>query len=219
MTDDLSAFIASGIEFIVGGLLMLGSIAFVLLAVEWNVPAFLEDVAWSSDNSQVLLAVVLLAGAYVTGVIGEGTSRMLCEWDLDRATVRTEAFLKGPVAPVSSQALKQRWAAWRLNVLDPDGFTRSHLDAAVKEREKQRTMSRQNPEVHSDIDSQLKRLRLERTAVLCALLVTFGFAFAGEQLDMLVSAAVTAFLAVLVHKRFRRYCDTIARAYACRAAV
>ena len=96
MSDSLSSFIASGIEFIVGGLMLLGSLAFLLLAVGWEPPPFLTDLDLGSQDTSLVVLGVALAAAYAAGIIGEGVSRLVMEWDLTRVTAAHSPFKGHP---------------------------------------------------------------------------------------------------------------------------
>ena len=240
MSDSLSSFIASGIEFIVGGLMLLGATAFLLLAAGWELPEFLSDVEWGSQDASLVVLAIALAAAYAAGVIGEGISRMMLEWDLDRLTVRNKDFeppppkpsaLTQPAAATVSDTQQQaqpaaapisqarpsssagRWRdRWARFTLGSD-HTPEQLAERKKERERQRSAAAMHPGLVVDIESQLKRLRIERVSFLSTLLVGVGFLWAHEWLELLVTVGFAGVLFSLVHERFRRYCGAIIRAY------
>lgn len=209
LSDSLSSFIASGIEFIVGGLMLLSSSAFLLLAMGWEVPAFLADVHWNTQDASWVILGFALAAAYAAGVIGEGLSRLLLEWDLERVTVRTEDFLPERTHRPAGTSLRDRWTAVRLG----DGYTATDLSAAKAVREVQRSAVAVHPGLLADIDSQLKRLRIERIAFLCSLLVALGFLWAHQWAELAVTVLVALVTLYLVHERFTRFCGSIARAH------
>lgn len=94
-------------------------------------------------------------------------------------------------------------------------YSRDSCRQAERERERQRlavAMSSHDG-LQSDIDSQLKRLRLERITTLSLALVLVGFIIRGETVPALVSLGLLGVMISIVHGRFRRFCSAIARGY------
>ena len=60
---------------------------------------------------------------------------------------------------------------------------------------------------------QLRRLRVERMAFFSALLAMVGFWARADTAEAVIGAVLTSGLFVLVHDRFSRFCDVIARGF------
>lgn len=231
MGDDLSAFIADGIEFIVGGTLFLLALTFLLFAIGWEpvegLPGLIDD---RGAASAVLLFVIV---AYAVGVLVEAVSRMVFERILDVKTLRREAFWTVPKA-VKRRDLPQPTSArkWFLGTGtrfvpddpdDPKGhrhpvadekFTSHDLATTVFVREYQRAfVMTAHVGLGDEIASQLKRLRLERVAFLSGFVALWGFAFAEQWGALVVWALVLVLVFFIVLKRLDRYGSAIARGY------
>lgn len=215
MNDDLAAFIATGIEFLVGGLMFLGAGLFVVGAVPWglgDLPGEVEVLL--TGESQLLASMVLLGSAYAWGVVAESMCRSLLEWDLNRVTVRQKEFTvpPDPVDPYGGKRSRPRvWlAGW---VLGAD-YSEAQKNACVHEREKQRAyVMTLHFGLYADVESQLRRLRLERIAFVAMLMVALGFLLRSSWAEGVAALVLAAVLGRLVHTRFRRYCGSIARGY------
>jgi len=229
MSDDLSAFIADGIEFIVGGTIFLASLVFLLFSIGWEpvegLPGLIDELG---SGSSVLLFVI---AAYAVGVLVEGVSRMIFERVLDRKTLRRKAFWRLPAMdvgdlPEAKPGEKQKaWLgkgeAWRPDPRDEkqgewidEEFTNDDLAVTVFIREYQRAyVMTAHLGLADEIGSQLKRLRLERVAFTSACVVFLGFLFSQSWWELLVWSAVMGVVLVVVLKRFDRYCSAIARVF------
>jgi hypothetical protein len=93
-------------------------------------------------------------------------------------------------------------------------FSGARLSAAVEVRERRR-LRVAHPLHQSAIDSQLKRMRLERMIFLSAFVAAVGACIRWVDNEswwpVVVAAGTTFVLFRLVHVRFRRYLDAIAR--------
>ncbi len=229
MGDDLSAFIADGIEFIVGGTLFIASVVFLLFAIDWSP---VEDLPKLSEElGSASAALLFLIVAYAAGVLIEGVSRMIFERVLDRKTLRREAFWHLPAVdpddlPQPKPKARPKWflgsgKAWRPDPLDASKggmeeveFTNHDLALCVFVREYQRAyVMTAHLGLADEIGSQLKRLRLERVAFTSAAVVGIGFLVSGQWTELLVWMGVLAVIFVIVRQRLDRYCNAIARGF------
>jgi hypothetical protein len=222
VNESLSSFVAGAVEYIVGGLMLLGSLVFLASAFDWNLAVTEDDLdSLQASSASLAVSLLLVALAYAMGVIGESLSRALMEWDLVRVTLANKSF--APKAPTAEPA-----ATGRALTSPPEVETlraTQSKTAIVKiseserkkfelERDRQRmVVMTKHAHLYADIESQLKRLRLERVAFVSVGLLVLGFAFRWEGAQTLVSMVAAALLGWLVHMRFKRYCGAIARAY------
>lgn len=205
MTENFGAFVAEAFEFIVGGMLLLGSVVFVILWFPHEATVTDDVIDYLGRTDQGLLVGGIAIGlAYVAGVIGEGGAHKVFEWKLSRVTWAhhpfREALLLDAVTPKST--------------FDP-------VEAAVvcDERERQRTyVLSQHPRINNEVESQLKRLRIERLAALATALLLLGFLLRLEWRSSLLAVLLLAYLYWLVGRRFTRYCSRISTCYTVGAA-
>lgn len=212
--DDFVNVLAEVFEFVVGGMLVLAATVFVILGVT-------PGQTWSDDvleylrgTDQALLAgIVGIVLSYAVGILGEGGSHALFEWRLDRATWAHEAFRTerglDELPPAEPWHVALRHPRW------PSRVDRAELKVLKKERERQRTyvMSR-HPLIHRQVESQLKRLRVERMAALASLLFVVGFGLRHEWASAGIAAVLSVYLVWLVFRRFGRFCSSISAGYA-----
>jgi hypothetical protein len=229
MSDDLSAFIADGIEFIVGGTIFLASLVFLLFSIGWEPVEGLPDLMDElGSGSSVLLFVI---AAYAVGVLVEGVSRMIFERVLDRKTLRRKAFWHLPAMDVvdipeaKPGERKKAWLGkrevWHSASEDheqgewiEEDFTNHDLALTVFIREYQRAyVMTAHLGLADEIGSQLKRLRLERVAFTSACVVFLGFLFSQSWWELLVWTGVLGVVLLVVLRRFDRYCSAIARGF------
>lgn len=197
MNDGLAGIVSQSFEAIVCGCVLAVSTLIALMGVAWP-PASLDsihvDSTTASLSSGVIVTLMVLL-AYPLGVFAESASRLAFEWKLDLIT-RNPTY----------------------------GFTTEFgqtTEVIRENREKQRVaVMAGNPRIQATVDSQLRRLRLERVLTMCWSLVCVG-AVGSLIRDVNIWSWVTLVLTVaiwvlmyklLVH-RFERYCDSIKRAY------
>lgn len=214
--EDLSDFIASAVEFLVGGVLFTIALAFLIFGStglpEWHP----DQISFLTDNSTVV-AAVFVAVVYATGVVAESLSRGLFEFMLDRATVRTEAFATHPAAGAARATRVRSAGGWRERVTARvlgGGYSLQDLKAARAERERQRAqVMTWHVTLHGEVQGQLKRLRLERVFTVSVAITTLALALQGRWLYAAIALAAMVWLLGLVRSRFQRYCSRIALAY------
>ncbi len=213
MDDGLAAFLDKGLEFVVGGTIFLAALVFAAASFGYA-PA--ESLVSGGGLAQITggpLVVLMVVSAYAAGVLVESFCRFIFEWDLERVTVRHKPFAAAAKTPITktSPGLRERV----LGKAGPEGhFSRDFCGEAVRERERQRShVMIRNVEFFQDVESQLKRLRLERIAAFSGVLLVLGFAARGEAGPLIVSVLATLVMFGLVHDRFRRYCAAISRSY------
>ena len=84
----------------------------------------------------------------------------------------------------------------------------------VHERERQRAhIMKKNIKLNAEVESQLKRLRVERIAFLSVCIATIGCALHGEWQAAGCAVVGAYVLGLLVHSRFTRYCGAIERGF------
>lgn len=213
MDSSLAAFLDKGLEFVVGGALFLGSSFFLLVCIGWK-PAILVSQFDPALASSIGFGAAMVVAAYAAGVIVESWCRFMFEWDLKRITVRHQAFIKDrnwAEHPEPSSALERV-----LGRRDSHNyFSAADCAAAEAERERQRArVMTLHAGFYADVESQLKRLRLERVAALSAFLVFAGFVIQPDVGAACTTGLLCVALYRLVHGRFRRYCNAIARTFA-----
>ena len=96
--ESMSDFVASAVEFIVGGILFTLATAFLIVTLispdGW--PVLSERQMEFVSANTTLLGIIFIAASYAAGVIGESLARSQLEWLLDRQTVRHAAFQTPP---------------------------------------------------------------------------------------------------------------------------
>lgn len=224
--DSFADFIASAVEFLVGGVLF--SLALlVLLNNQIDVNALSQGQVDLLAANSSLLFFIGIAIAYAVGVAAESMARWSFEWLLDRITVRTPQFL--PERIVLTQAASA--VSWYVRLRDgfvsaclggqqlvADGprvpFTIADRTAARDEREKQRsTVMTWHVSLYDDVQAQLKRLRLERVMALSLLVTTGALVWRSSWTAAGWSFVGLVVVSILVHARFGRYCKSIRRGY------
>jgi hypothetical protein len=241
MERTLGGFISGAVEFIVSGVLLLSAGIFVLSA--WDQPRHaigcslgVLDTSSGCDTALPIeslggltIGVLGLAFAYAFGVLAESVSRFLFEGRLDYVTCTTEALAPRPDSgmPASDDpaepTARPRGRAQRKALVD------ERREAYVNERELRRLTVLQHPQLYLEIESQLRRLRLERVLLLMAGFVAFGFAarlvnriadddhglqgWAGAAAGLVGSLILVAILAVVVRQRCSRYVNRIVVLY------
>ncbi len=212
--ETLSEFVASAIEFIVGGVLFLLSVAGAAVAV-FHVRLDIKELAALGQAYSTAATAIFASLAYATGVFAESVARASFEWQLDRITVRTPEFLSArgaldvpPDWPWGRfrQALSRR--------LLGDGFTVADRTVARAERERQRwDVMRTDPGLYADIGGQLKRLRVERVVALCLAIVAFACLWSGHVTPGLFVVVAALGMGALVNARFERFVKAIKGGY------
>ena len=143
---DLAKYIAEVIEFVVAGILVLFSLLLLTyVVVDPDLAGRGPDVALGALGPVLGLAVV-----YALGIMAEGVSRVAFEWHLDKETrvaidrdPETGKLDRKPVATADYRGLRE---AWRMRVMGRS------VPLAVQ------------------IESQLKRLRIERASALAGVI-------------------------------------------------
>jgi hypothetical protein len=244
MSDSLSAFIISSVEFIIGGLMLLIAGIYIGSATTWDNETFYHRLRLDIGGASTFGAIViLLALAYPLGILSESISRALMERDLVKVTADEAEFRKHlqmpphPMPQTTEVAYVRRVGRVGKTLRWLDTFTWSKDEscawvekACVNERERQRTAAMRVPLLYADVELQLKRLRLERMTLLSTLVVTLGLlirmavALLGDGIadatwlylagGSVFALAISGMIALLVHSRFGRYCKSIARAFA-----
>ena len=215
--DTMSEFVASAVEFIVGGMLFTLAVLSLLLsgATFHPVDSQLVDLLSASTT---LVAAVFVAISYVMGVVAESLARSMFEGLLDRVTVRTEAF-RDPHGHPSSEitVATHRRGALRTRLIQfvlGDGFTTADRDAARAERERQRAVVMTfHVTLHSEVQGQLKRLRMERVFALSLLVTVASLVIRHEWGWAMTSGAALILSVWLVKGRLDRYAAAIARGH------
>lgn len=214
MNESLSGFVVSAVEFIIGGMLLIAASAFLYTGLPWvdynlsNVSVF-----FSPRYSQLGVIVILTGLAYATGVVGESVCRIAMEHDLVRVTRSMTEFeprkksLRRADA-VSAEGQESLGAAARKE--NEAKLVKLYVD----EREHMRTIvMTKHFRLHAEVESQLKRLRLERVCCAAVGIAAVGFALRRDWFDLGLFAVSASGLRWMVHLRFGRYCRSIARGY------
>jgi hypothetical protein len=220
--DSMSDFVASAVEFIVGGILVTLAAGFLVLTLVdphgWPTLSD-QQMAFASANS-TLLGIIFIAAAYAAGVVGEGLARVVMEPMLDRHTVRAKEFLPDELrARMDVKAAKADEAArraiavrrWRTRKLLGANYAMEHRTAARYQREAQRAVVMRHDQLHSEVQGQLKRLRLERVFAFSLGLTTAALLLRGDWTLGAIAAASALIAARLVHERSGRFASSIAR--------
>jgi hypothetical protein len=220
----MSDFVASAVEFIVGGILFTLAAGFLVitLASPGGWPSLSDaQMDFVSANSTIL-GIIFIAAAYATGVVGEGLARAVMEPLLDRHTVRNEAFLpKGletektkEAEKADSDESKSRATAfrrWRTRKLLGQDYAIEHRNAARFQREAQRAVVMRHEQLHAEVQGQLKRLRLERVFAFSLGLTAVALLLRADWTLCAVTAFSCAITTRLVHVRSGRFDSSIAR--------
>lgn len=220
--DSMSDFVASAVEFIVGGILFTIAVAFLVVTIahpgSW--PEMSQaQMDFVSANSTVL-GIVFIAAAYAAGVVGESVARSSVELLLDRETVRSDAFQDPPphVRPKKKAAKPAprptRWQQLKTYLTERalgDDYTVAQLKVARDERERQRAVVMRHEQLHSEVQGQLKRLRLERVFTLSLAITTVALGLRGDWSLFAITLVASVWGVWLVNTRFKRYCGSIAR--------
>ena len=236
--EALAKLVADITEFLVGGVLFLGSVALlahVLFSDELGALLGLH----TPNPAGGAITIVVFALVYAFGVIAEGLSRMLLEWRLTWLTATRFRFAEGHSQPgVERQSqpgvegsaatkrglfLRQRATEWRLflrrvatewRLLFLSRVGRDKCKAAIAIREKWRLdATRQSESLGNTIEAQLKRLRIERTFFLSSLICLLALVLDGNWSIAAAAAVLCAVAGILVEERFKRFLGTIARAH------
>ena len=213
--ETLSGFVASAVEFIVGGILFTLAVLSVLLSgvTYHHVDSQVVDLVSASTT---LVAAVFVAISYAMGVVAESLARSMFEGLLDRVTVRTEAFRDphGHPSSVTTVATHRRGAlrSRLIELVLGDGFTVADRDAARAERERQRAVVMTfHVSLNSEVQGQLRRLRLERVFTLALMVAVVSLALRHDWLWVLGGGAALVLMVWLVKGRLERYAAAIAR--------
>lgn len=225
MNEDLSGFVAEGIEFIIGGTVFLASVVLLLFALG-SLPTD-SDFRLADELGTAGVTFLFIACTYAAGVLIEGASRLIFERILDYMTLRVDAFWRKADTegePVKTPTGDRDRTRWFLGSGRADGtwrkFTTEDLAACVAVREQQRVyVMGAYPSMSAEIGAQLKRLRLERIAFASGLVVFAAFFISHAWWAALAWLSVLGVLGILVYQRLQRYCATIARTFAAAEAM
>jgi hypothetical protein len=210
--DDLSDFISGVLEFLVSGMLFTCSVLFLILGISGFPQLTFEELKLLAGSQ--LLVLVGLAWAYAMGVVAESLARAVFEVLLERVTVRRAEFASAGAAEGPDGSRRRSPRAWLSSLVVGPSYTPAQRSAAAQARERQRArVMTWHVALHAEVQGQLKRLRLERVFALSLFITAVSLGLRQE-----VGYAVAAFLATgvmvwLIHSRFKRFCDAIARAY------
>lgn len=221
----MSDFVASAVEFIVGGILFTLAMAFLVVTLaspgEW--PTLTHSQMEFVSANTTLLGIIFIAAAYAAGVVGESLARSQVEWLLDRQTVRHRSF-QDPRPVLTKKAttdhhsapseLALRWTAFKNRLTERalgGGYRVADLERARGERERQRAVVMTwHEQLHSEVQGQLKRLRLERVFTLSLAITALALALRQDWMLFGVAGLASLGGVWLVNTRFRRYCSSIA---------
>ena len=228
--ESMSDFVASAVEFIVGGILFTLATAFLIVTLispdGW--PVLSERQMEFVSANTTLLGIIFIAASYAAGVIGESLARSQLEWLLDRQTVRHAAFQTPPWTavvkratplrkPPEPSALGRRWGAFKTSLTERalgGDYDVASLKIARGERERQRAVVMTwHEQLNAEVLSQLKRLRLERVFTLSLGLTAIALAVRRDWLLFGAAAFAAVWGIWLVNTRFTRYCNSIARGH------
>lgn len=212
--ETLSDFVASAIEFIVGGVVFSGAVV-LLLSTGADLPPVSDTTLTLLTSYAPLITVLFIAGAYAMGVIAESAARFAFEFLLERKTVRTVGFgatsapLGGAGRPEPRTGMARFWEVLRFG----RQYTIEQGRQAIAEREEQRVRVMTDPAtLNGEVQSQLKRLRLERVVALSLFVATVALARGGYRGWFVIALIATAVMVLLVRDRSGRYCRSISRA-------
>ncbi len=211
--ETLSDFVASAIEFIVGGIVFSSAIV-LLIGVGADLPVVSDTTVALLTSYAPLVTVLFIAVAYAMGVIAESAARFAFEFLLERGTVRTAGFGATPQHPGSGGPTRRTRVArlWEV-VRFGRGYTMESGRQAIAEREEQRVRVMTDPAtLNGEVQSQLKRLRLERVVALSVVVSTLALFIARDWGWFAVSVGALAVMIFLVRDRSGRYCRSISRA-------
>lgn len=213
--EDLSEFVASVVEFLVGGVFFTIAVIILLSGLIRGMPTLIDAQARMLSPESALFMALFLAIAYAMGVVAEHMMRGLFEVLLDRITVRRREFLDPP-SLIGKGDGGERMPAWRnrLTQLFLGGYTIEQRNEARAERERQRAkVMTFHFSLHEEIQSQLKRLRLERVFTLSLAVVAVSLFLRGDARYALIATPSAGVLVWVVHDRFSRYRGAIVRYY------
>lgn len=218
--DSMSDFVASAVEFIVGGILFTLSTAFLVVTIVspggWP-ELSKEHLALVSANA-TLVGIIFIATAYAAGVVGESLARSPVEFLLDRHSVRKPEFVVLPKPETVTEEKDRRgWSALRARMVAVTlggDYTLAARNSARSERERQRAIVMTwHEQLHAEVQGQLKRLRLERVFTLSLLVTTVALGLRQDWRLFAMGAVASAWGVWLVNTRFQRFCGAIARAH------
>lgn len=169
--------IAEVFEFVIGGMLLLAAIVFLILGLTPGETVTDDVLRYLQDSDQTLVIASIGIGlSYATGILGEGGSHAIFEWKLNRVT-----WSHAPFRQAATERIARRNRVAVAQGRDPEpelpsGYTAGRLHLLKEERERQRTyvMSR-HPLIHREVESQLKRLRVERMAAVSGVIFVLAF--------------------------------------------
>lgn len=217
--EALAKLVAEVTEFLVGGVLFLGSLALLMHAFFSDAFRMLAE-RQLPETAGGALSIIALALMYAFGVIAEGSSRMLFEARLTQLTVqRQELFAdRQRVARVVADlggAAKTGEATEEASTpgLDELGSRMKRKVAIILREEWRAAATSYNESLGNTIEAQLKRLRIERTFVLSGLVCVVALAVEGNWVLVAVTAVLCVVGAMLVEERFKRFLGAIVRAH------
>ena len=213
--EDLSEFVASVVEFLVGGVLFTIAVIILVSGIIKGMPPLSDAQARMLSPESALFTALFLAIAYAMGVVAEHIARGLFEVLLDRITVRRKEFLD-PSSVIGKGGDGEKMPAWRNRPTQffLGGYTIDQRNEARAERERQRAkVMTFHLSLHEEIQSQLKRLRLERVFTLSLAVVAVSLLLRGDIKYAVIATAFTGVLVWVVHDRLAWYCGAIVRYY------
>jgi hypothetical protein len=232
--EDLAKFIADVIEFVVGGVFLVASLVLLVHAVSPDTTETVRDQFGDpAGGLSTLYTVGGLAVVYAMGIVAEGVSRMICEWRLRQLTVHRfavpstsdPAVLREDLTVVglcrTNGALERhladqpRMRPWHVSRLWRRFRLRKRLGKrAEKLREMWRTAAGTAKQQYADnINTQLKRLRIERTLLLSNLIALAAVLILHRWLLGALLVGFGLVLAGLVNERFIRFLNAIVNCY------
>jgi hypothetical protein len=131
--EDLAKFFADIIEFIVGGVLFLASLALFVNAVSSaSLHTVTDDLGDAPQGLSGGYTVAALAVVYALGIVAEGVSRLLFEWRLAQLSVK---LFPGEAHPVEERERQ------RLSVVDRSDKLADAINAQLKRLRIERTLA------------------------------------------------------------------------------
>jgi hypothetical protein len=224
---DLAKYIAEVIEFVVAGVLVLFSLLLLGYVLARPDLADLPDELPLLTSMGALLPVVGIALVYALGILAEGMSRVVFEHGLAELTVQR---LDGR----GSEAMEKNFQSKRAELVDREIADRKLAAAALhteqvayyenlREDYRMSVLAR-SPSLTTQVEGQLKRLRIERATALsgsiCTLALVIDFVLrAGDEglwlrtVLLATCVLITACAIWLSTVRLRRYLGSIIRCY------
>jgi hypothetical protein len=133
VVEDLAKFFADIIEFIVGGVLFLASLALFVSAVSSaSLHTVTKDLGDAPQGLSGAYTVAALAVVYAVGIFAEGVSRLLFEWRLAQLSVK---LFPGEAHPVEERERQ------RLSVVDRSDKLADAINAQLKRLRIERTLA------------------------------------------------------------------------------